>query len=568
MGIIQDPEVEKGGLRALPNNPFFPPPDGSCPINQLPPEILSLVFEHGVALDHDDDNEEDEEEDEDSDSVRSWDKSRGGETESESEDGSSGSEESGLDSDDASINSSEFWPPFQLLASHICRHWRNVALETPSLWNKIYISDDDSPPFDRVTTYLQRSKSLPLDITIGWEPSDYVEQLVELPEDVDFEALLALLVPHIPKWRYLRVDVTSYEHMFIFLKTVADPSIPAASQLEELELHHYEDSESLIFLRPDLAHHITIFNGSTPPLKSVDLWGVHVDWNQSWLRSANLLALQLAYHTEDVRPSWAAFSTMLRRSPALEMLYLISSGPSGPPSEWIIEPGAVEWDADTSSPILLQSLTELVLAFNPPSYVAELLRRLCMPGLKRLTLDFADDDYTDLVLQLVGPATSVLTPFGGRPRSLLRTIEDLKIAGLPCDNRSVDRLYDQLVNLKTLNLSMIYLALPFFDRLFPHQTPSGSSSVVLPALTSLSVSGVAGERLRELVTARKDAGVPLRTVYVEQDSEIEDVDLAWLRDNVEIFEFFEGSDDEYVSDVGDEIDIAEGEDDEWSDVSN
>lgn len=32
----------------LQNNPFVPLPNGPCRINQLPPEILSIIFKHGV----------------------------------------------------------------------------------------------------------------------------------------------------------------------------------------------------------------------------------------------------------------------------------------------------------------------------------------------------------------------------------------------------------------------------------------------------------------------------------------------------------------------------------------
>ncbi|KAF9233837.1 hypothetical protein BU15DRAFT_53347, partial [Melanogaster broomeanus] len=53
--------------------------------------------------------------------------------------------------------------PCQLVASHVCQHWRNVALSTPSLWAAIPILHV-RPPYEHVSTLLERSKGLPIDI--------------------------------------------------------------------------------------------------------------------------------------------------------------------------------------------------------------------------------------------------------------------------------------------------------------------------------------------------------------------------------------------------------------------
>ncbi|KAH7885048.1 hypothetical protein F5I97DRAFT_1928465 [Phlebopus sp. FC_14] len=442
-------------------------------------------------------------------------------------------------------DASDSCPPFQVVVSHVCRHWRNVALSTPSLWTQINVLCIERPPFERVSTLLERSKSLPLDIRIDWEPPDDAFPTDDEPprsfSEDDLKALLALLIPHVPRWGSIWVDVASYDHMFTFLSAVSDPSVPAAPRLEALQLYHHEDSEEFVaFPRPSMSKHFVLFGGSAPRLKSIALWGVHVDWNQSWITSgSHLLDLELAYHTEDVRPLWTAFNKILRGAPNLETLSLCLSGPSGNPPQW----------SD-------RARCYLVLGFHSSSYTVGLLRKLYTPVLKSLTLDFDAEDYTDLVTQLVGPATVPNLFPHEQPRSLLSGLEHLKISGLPCGSSSVKILYGELKNLKALNLSLTYLDPAFLHLLSP--PPQGD--ILLPALKTLSATGAVGDAIRQLVQQRKEAGVPLKAVYLEESSEIEDEDIEWLKDNVEIFDFFEGSDDEEdVEDVFDE------DGDEWSD---
>ncbi|KAI5984207.1 hypothetical protein EDD15DRAFT_2310052, partial [Pisolithus albus] len=82
-----------------------------------------------------------------------------------------------------------------------------------------------------------------------------------------------------------------------------------------------------------------------------------------------------------------------------------------------------------------------------------------MPSLKVLVLNFDDGDYNDLVTYLARPTTTAATKAIGvtstieQPRSLLGGLESLKIAGLPCSEQSVERMYNELVNLEALNLS-------------------------------------------------------------------------------------------------------------------
>ena len=487
----------------LPNNPFVPPKGDICFIKNLPPELLSRIFEVGSA-------------------------------ENDSEGG-------GAEETDA-IRSSAGpapWLSFQIVVSHVCRHWRNVAISAPFLWTRIDVTLEERPPYESVSTRLERSKGLPIDI--------YVNCDVKLPSDADLGFLFPLLILHVHRWRTVKVSVWEYRHMAEFLNAVSDPSIPAASQLTSLGLYYIERDEYDSF---GVSKHPTLFGDSTPLLARLVLWGVHVDWNQPWITSAsNLTGLELVFHAEDVRPSWAQFASILRGASALEKLSLRKSGPSGDPHEWFIKPTPGS-PADLNAPVRLPHLTDLTLAFHSQARAIGLLHKFCLPALKHLVLEFYNGNYTEFVHELAKPATSLSLPSAQeQPCSLLRNLKTLKIAGLPCLTECVETLYSELENLTSLSLSLWYLSDMFLVLTRPHNT-------WLPRLVTLYVSGTCSDAICEVVRKRKEAGVPLNSLYVEASCDMEDGVVEWLRENLETFGFFEESDDQDMIDFDDE-------DDEW-----
>ncbi|KAF8837748.1 hypothetical protein BDN67DRAFT_877520, partial [Paxillus ammoniavirescens] len=543
----------------LPDNPFFLQKDNSCLFNHLPPELLSRIFEVGASGNG--------YEEEDEMIAQSWNETHANCLEEKNEESMGTTANDDIDMTDeedtneeassvrvmtGSSDTSPPWPPFQIVVSHVCRRWRSVAFSTPSLWTYIDVSPEARPPYEHVSTLLERSKSLPIDIFIDCEPDeDSVSKDEDRPSVADVKSLFALLVPHVRRWRSMHVETSSYEHMYAFLTAVSDPSISPASQLRTLRLYHCDEEEEFSsFANPELSKHFTLFGGSAPCLRWLALSGVHVDWSQGWLASAsasNLTVLELAYHTEDVRPSWTAFATILRGAPALETLILCLSGPSGDLAQWVIEPNSAHTGGDLNAPIQLLKLTDLELALHSPTYASGLLRKLYIPALKGLTLNFEDGDYTEFINHLIEPATTVdPLPAHEQPRNLLSGLESLKIFGLPCAYQGVRTLYSELESLVTLNVSMSYLSDAFLDLLCnPRRIPLTEHNFIqLPRLTTLCVSGTSGDRIREVVRHRRAAGFPLKSIYVEESCDVDDDDVEWIKDNVETFEFFERSDGE------------------------
>lgn len=545
MGITetQKTSTEEG----FPNNPFVPPKCDICFINNLPPELLSHIFDAGTA---DDGTRDRDDAIDPRDLLRELDANRADrenapdtdvEMREELEEDDGGAEtHDEVDSDGVAPCD---YPalPFQVLVANVCRHWRDVAYSTPSLWTTTAITPNAGLSPEPGLTLLARSKGLPIDVCMHCPARHYDDP--HAPSDDDVKSIFSIFIPHIHRWRMMTFGVAKYNLIYEFLSAASGPSVSSAPHLTTLELYHYEKTEEFgTFGYPSMSKHFTLFGGSAPSLTTVALWAVHIDWSQPWIASApNLRELGLGYHAEDVRPSWAQFATILRGASALEKLTLYQSGPSGDPAEWFIEP-APGCHANLNSPVQLPRVTHLALGFHSEARAIGFLQKLHFPALVHLVLEFSDNDYTDFVRALARPIHPCLLQraFAQEPPwNVLSRLKSLKIIGLPCSAECVGTLYGELQNLWLLNVSFSSLPPLFLDILGTRCTLTGRGDVWLPRMGTLYVSGSSGRALREVVQKRRDVGVPLGALYVEKSSEVEYEDVKWLMENVETLKFFE-----------------------------
>ena len=545
-------------------DPFIPPSDGT-PVNNLPNELLRYIFTLGSEAEesgHDDDAEGDEEDEEDA--------------------------------------PSEHRPrlPFKVLVSHVCRRWRVVVIEIPTLWT--YLDFAEGPPFDKSRAWLERSKECPLDIELdctaeseseaGSESERSEDQAdsssenelvapqdrVAMPDGpplaplrgkenkklsshlspADLPVVRDLILPHSARWRVFELMVDDFQIMYGILSTLA--SIPEAPELRALRLYHYDDNEDSDHFSP--AHlkqpFFAPFCGRAPKLSLVTLWGVHVDW-EACAFLQGLEELELAYHAKDVRSSYEIFIRILRGSPDLRNLTLSASGPAGNPEEEEGE-GDYYWPADV---IELPSVRQLVLAFVEPSYASALLKRLVFPDLLVLALDFDPDNYSRFVEQLAKPAPR-------QRHSLCHNLLELKLSGMQCSGTALTAFYAALPNLRALELNCYHLESPFFEYLFGMEMEEdGPKGYCLPKLNFLTTSGISGDRMRHLVSRRPT----IKHVRMDSKDDVEEEDENWLRANTESFDFFDGSDDEdddasvLIVDLTDSGSEGDGVPEEWVD---
>lgn len=104
-----------------------------------------------------------------------------------------------------------------------------------------------------------------------------------------------------------------------------------------------------------------------------------------------------------------------------------------------------------------------------------------------------------------------------------------------------------------------HLDLCFLELLTESAAVPPETAPPLPLLTSLMITGLDGPHVKALVKGRNDAGVPLQTLFVDGESEIEEEDEEWLRGQVDEFRYFVDSDDEDALDIDDD----EEEEEDW-----
>lgn len=311
--------MKQATAEMMKNNPFVPP--SGCPINDLPNELLAHIFEVGKQMEMDGDDSDEDDDDDGFDLADEWEDTddeeidetaaqipgsfpgekadrKGSET---PEDGMQVDGDQEDDGDDEELEELDELP-FPILVSHVCRHWRDVATGTPSLWTALKFSLGS--PLDKARAYLERSKALPLEIVIdcsapeGWEPEEDSEDAAEdsHPEGLvpnvkkppraplpflSIDALneiLDLIIPHVDRWYGFEMQASLYESLYIVLSRLTTAA--AAPILESLRFYHYEDSEEFDAFQPvQFRTPFLLFGGDVPNLKNLALWGVHIDWD-------------------------------------------------------------------------------------------------------------------------------------------------------------------------------------------------------------------------------------------------------------------------------------------------
>ncbi|KAG6379284.1 hypothetical protein JVT61DRAFT_11739 [Boletus reticuloceps] len=526
--------------------PLIPPNRSSRPIRSLPTELLSRIFQLGVV-----ENFYENVQDPKIKVNQARDEPRQialGNVDDRGTAGDEGSIRMGVDEGTEDVNLADdvehigrpssdvhlLLQLFLILVSHVCQHWRNLAISTPSLWTSISISPISRPPYQHLAIFLTRSKCLRLDIRIrlGSQERGVRRKIESTLSMAETKLLFSLLVVHVHRWRSIDVGAVSNQQMHAFLEAVCDSTVTAAPQLVLLALSASDDRafRSLI-----TASSFTPFGGSIPSLSSITLGRVLVDWNQGWICAASrLTTLELWGHSDNMSPSWDELVTILRGAPALERLVLQESGPPGAPPTITIQ---------------LVKLKHLSLSFQSQVCACGLLRMLYMPAVRSLYIAFLWKSYTEFfACATAPPPISALSSIEEPPRSLLHGIETIEVMCPFYGAEDVESLYDELENVTWLVISMddfwwensgCAFVLPLLPRAV--EEDDGAVRPRLPRLKTLSVIYATTDIhllvLRYVVQRRRAAGFPIRSVDVKSTCELEEEDAAWFVANLETFAF-------------------------------
>jgi F-box-like len=187
-----------------------------------------------------------------------------------------------------------------ICATHVCRHWRETALNYPHVWSHINFAK--LTPIG-IAEIVARAKMAPLHLEALFT---YRSTLPELDE---FEKQLEA---HISHTRYLSLSG--------YFRTVLEHFVSPAPALEFLSL-------SQSFDQPQFVISDTLFNCTTPKLKSLELDGCDISWKSPFLKG--LQTLEIRGPSAEARPTLKTWLKSLNEMPQLETLILHTASPLG-----------------------------------------------------------------------------------------------------------------------------------------------------------------------------------------------------------------------------------------------
>jgi hypothetical protein len=238
--------------------------------------------------------------------------------------------------------------------SHVCRQWRETALNYPHLWN--HVNSSKLAPA-AIAEMLARAKMAPLHLEVDfteWSRKQ-VDAFERQPEE------------HISHTRHLKVCGP----LQMVLKRLVSP----APILEFLSLSHYP--------RPSAPSRdvipVNIFNDTTPSLTSLELRGCDIGWKLPLLKG--LKTLKIGRIDPPARPKLEDWLDALDEMPQLESLYLQHATPSAT-AQLMPEP---------SRTVTLPFLTNFDILASPKN-CALALAHLVMPALTSLHVNVGSQE--------------------------------------------------------------------------------------------------------------------------------------------------------------------------------
>ncbi|KAI9444551.1 hypothetical protein H4582DRAFT_2070281 [Lactarius indigo] len=195
-----------------------------------------------------------------------------------------------------------------LRISHVCRQWREIALDLPLLWSHF---DFASVNPAGATEMLARAKTAPL----------YVEARVPTYfwDGFRFSAFQKELQSHASQICHLSISAEPF-HLRRTLEGLTSPA-PTLEYLS-LTIDKYRFKTPSRVSVPD-----TLFDGATPRLSCLKLYNCNISWQSPLLKGLENLEIRVLSTNEN--PSLAVWLDALDEMPQLKTLVLHSASPPG-----------------------------------------------------------------------------------------------------------------------------------------------------------------------------------------------------------------------------------------------
>ena len=215
----------------------------------------------------------------------------------------------------------------------VSQYWKTIAEATPQLWTRINLF---SPLSDsKITVAMNRiraSKLQGIDVSIklkntNWsgQKSDHIEYGTVITQ---IRKVRTALEGTEKRWRSVKVVSDTWVHLFTLLETW--------KRFKDLPFLEYASMERLDTIpsrreTPPTVHLMSLFGQGAlvPKLRELELSAVRLQWDTS-VGFQNLRKLQMDRATNDVKPTFQQFATMLSTSPRLEHLNILGFYPEDP----------------------------------------------------------------------------------------------------------------------------------------------------------------------------------------------------------------------------------------------
>ena len=157
-----------------------------------------------------------------------------------------------------------------IFVTHVCRRWREIALQSPYLWNHINFT---KLTLDGFTEILARAKMSPL----------HVEAKITPRSKARFNALRRQLEAHIFHTRHLSISGE--------FQTLLERLVSPAPALVSLSLtrpsHPFSSSQLECIIIPD-----SLFNGTAPKLTRLELLSCSIGWKSPLFKGLQTLKIR------------------------------------------------------------------------------------------------------------------------------------------------------------------------------------------------------------------------------------------------------------------------------------
>lgn len=313
----------------------------------------------------------------------------------------------------------------------VCRHWLEVAVNTPVLWTRIVAGAHHS--LSQAQRKLERSKALPLQICVDFSPR--LENGTITTDSI--VRTMDLLRTSIWRWKTFRLTVPNRPQAHAALMRCTD-SAPLLEVFSVRVLHSMPEEQ--YHLNPPRP----VFEGETPSLMSCSLTSFNFGWDVRLV--SRLRVLKLGGYWNGYSPSMDTTLEILRACPYLEELALrnMSDVDAG---TCLTESDVPEYDetkermvrVNDSRMINLPRLAKASFYYSGTLRTRTILRLLSCPVLEHIDLCFLDN---------VSPMIEYL-----RRQSLTRLpLRHLRIEGCFLSELKLARFLQRVPSLVSLEL--------------------------------------------------------------------------------------------------------------------